>query len=92
MTTATMRNKVSDLETARQKVAQMRDELKLKMHLASMDARDEWNELEGKWSHFEAKAKSVQDEGEEVAEQVWTDVKQLSKTLREGYEKLRKTL
>ncbi len=88
----TMKNKVSDLETARLKVAQMRDELKLKMHLAGMDARDEWNELEGKWSRFETKARTAQAEGEEVGEQVWTEVKQLGKTLREGYEKLRQTL
>ena len=35
---------------------QKRDELRLQIHLASKDAKDEWEELEGKMKDFAAKA------------------------------------
>ncbi len=38
---------------------QARDEVKLKLHLAGMDAKDEWNKLEPKILEAEAKAKSA---------------------------------
>ena len=31
---------------------QMRDEIKLKMHLGGMELRDQWEELEGEWKSW----------------------------------------
>lgn len=42
-----------------------RDELRLRMHLASMEVRDEWEELEGRWDKLEAR---LQNAGETLAE------------------------
>ncbi len=83
------KNKVSDLETTRQKLAQTRDELKLKLHLAKADARDEWDELEKKWHHFERRAVGVQRESEATAKAVWGDLKEVVKDLQEGYARMR---
>ena len=90
---ATMtKNKVTDLETARQKLAQMRDELKLKIHLARADARLEWEGLETKWNRFEGKMRRTQRESEGSVEEIREDLKDLAEDLREGYERVKSSL
>lgn len=89
--TTTTRNKITDLETARQKLAQMRDELKLEIHLARSDVRDEWKGLERKWNYFEGKVRQAQRESEKTSEEIWEDVKRLGEDLREGYGRVRRS-
>ncbi len=48
-----------DLEELVEKLKQERDELSVKLHLAKMEASDEWQEIEHKWSKFEAKVKQA---------------------------------
>ena len=36
-----------------------RDELKLTMHLANADVRDQWHRVEAKWERFQSRASVV---------------------------------
>ena len=65
----------------------MRDELKLQMHLASMDAKDEWTKLEKKWEKFAADA-----ELEETARGVGQATEAVAAEMRKAYERLKKAL
>lgn len=47
---------MSTFEQIKADVARLRDEAKVQVHLGSMEARQEWDELEGKWNHFIAEA------------------------------------
>ncbi|MEE4173103.1 MAG: hypothetical protein V2I57_02505 [Xanthomonadales bacterium] len=47
---------MADLDSVKQELEQLRDEIKLKMHLASLDAKEEWGGLEKKWDDFNARA------------------------------------
>ena len=85
-------NKVSNLDTARERLEQMRDELKLKAHLAKADAREEWERLETKWHQFEARVRASRRDTDEAMDTVWNDVKHLADEIKEGYERLRKAL
>lgn len=40
---------------------QQRDEIRVKIHLAGMEVRDEWEELERQWELFLEKAKQVSE-------------------------------
>jgi len=71
------------LEQLRQK----RDELRLKMHLASKDVSDDWQELERKMKHFADKAE-LQRSGEGVGDAV----RSLGRELKDGYERVRRAL
>jgi hypothetical protein len=42
-----------ELQDTRNDLQQTADEIKLKLHLAGMDAKDAWNELEPKIAEFE---------------------------------------
>lgn len=85
-------NRIHDLETLETKLAQVRDELRLKMHLARADARDSWEGLEQKWQHFGGRLADLREASGEAAGDAWEGVKGLGRELAEGYEKLRKAL
>jgi len=42
-------------------VQQLRDEIKLKLHLASMEAKDQWSQLEAQLQELENEAKHAGD-------------------------------
>jgi hypothetical protein len=75
-----MHKLVEDLKT-------IRDEAKLKIHLGSKDAQDEWTELEKRWHTFKTKA-----ELEKSASELSGSVKQLGSELKQAYIRLRGAL
>ncbi len=56
---------MADMDSMKQELEQLRDEIKLKMHLASLDAKEEWGGLEKKWDDFNARA-DLSKAGEDI--------------------------
>jgi len=65
----------------------LRDEVKLKIHLGTMEVKDEWEELEKKWDQF-----TRDTDLEKTAEGLGDATKGLTAELQKGYERLRKAL
>lgn len=84
---AELRDELKKLEDA---VLQQRDELRLKLHLAKADARDEWEELERKWAEAQAKFTQVQKSASESSESIEAAARLLGEELLKGYERIRK--
>lgn len=78
---------MSTFEQVKADLAQLRDEAKLQAHLGSMDAQQEWDDLEAKWNHFVAEA-GLHDS----AEGIGTAIEGLGQELRLAYQRLAKTL
>ena len=70
-----------------EELSRLRDEVRLKLNLASMEARDEWEKLEERWEQFRRKA-----DLDETAEGIGGSVDDLVDELRKGYERIRKAL
>ncbi|MDH3692035.1 MAG: hypothetical protein OEU36_21560 [Gammaproteobacteria bacterium] len=66
---------------------QKRDELALQIHLGSMEAQQEWKELEEKWDDFSSKAHL-----DDTSEGVSAAVNLLGEELKKGYERLKKVI
>lgn len=66
---------------------QKRDELRLKMHLASKEAQDEWEELEEKMQEFSSRAQ-LGKTGEGVGDALG----KLGQELKLGYKRLRSAI
>ena len=49
------------LASLKEDLRQARDELRVQMHLAKADARDEWEKLEPKWDEFQEKLDKLED-------------------------------
>jgi hypothetical protein len=64
-----------------------RDEVKLRIHLASMEAQSQWEDLEKRWHKFSSKAELHQS-GKELN----ATLKALGSELKDAYVRLRKAI
>ncbi len=78
---------MADVQKLADDLKRMRDEIKLKIHLGSMEAQKEWADLEGRWKTFREKAELNRTAGE-----VGATVKQLGSDLKAAYLRIRKAL
>lgn len=74
------------------KLKLQRDELNLQMHLASMEVRDEWEQLERKWEHFIGKTEHFRKEVEPSVDDVHIALSLLADEIKDGYKKIKKAL
>ena len=74
------------------KLKQERDELKLQMHLASMDAKDEYERVSGKIDELTEQYDPVKDAVEETAENVFSALGLVADELKVGFQRVRKSL
>ena len=78
---------MSELDDILADLKQKSDELRLQMHLASKEAKDEWEELEEKLEKFTTNAKL-----EETGEGLSKALGQLGNELKLGYERVWKAI
>ena len=75
---------MADFDDLIEELKQRRDELRVRMHLASKEVQDEWEELEDKMEGFVSKAQLG-----ETGEGVGKALEQLGHELKLGYERVR---
>jgi chromosome segregation ATPase len=83
-----------DFDELLQDLKQARDELRLQIHLASKEAKEEWDELEDKMEDFSAKAKKFSEDAKlkETGEGLGEALGKVGHELKKGYERLRKAM
>lgn len=69
-----------------------RDELKLKIHLAKADSRDELDKLDQKLATFRQRAQAAGSEAKDAMGDIGEAAKSLIAELKAGFERVRKTL
>ena len=65
-----------DLEDTRNDLRRMADEIKVKLHLAGMDAKDAWNVIQPRLEDFEQRFDAKADEVGEELKALGNDIKQ----------------
>lgn len=75
---------MTDTHDLMRDLKKLRDELELKMHLASMDMKEEWAELEGKWEQFSRKTGL-----DESAQALGGSLEALGEELKKSYKRFR---
>ncbi|MGZ8183978.1 MAG: hypothetical protein ACXWT1_18670 [Methylobacter sp.] len=81
-----------DFESLLDKLQIERDELNLKLHLASMDAKQEFEEAEKQWQHLKIKAAEIADESVETSEEFIAKAKIVGEELKNAYKRIGKRL
>lgn len=69
-----------------------RDQIKLKAHLASMDAKEEFAAAEQKWNQLKEKASEIADEAVDTSEEYISKAKIVGEELKETYKRISKRL
>ncbi len=82
---------MSDFDDIIEELKQKRDELRVKIHLASKDIKNEWDELEKKMEEFSGKARQFSADAKlkEAGAGIGDALKQLGGELKRGYERIR---
>jgi hypothetical protein len=70
-----------ELET----LQQTRDDLRVRLHLASSDMKDVWDNLERKWLELEDNAKQLANAPEPTAQKLGDVARSLMTEIRNGY-------
>ncbi|MCG8686319.1 MAG: hypothetical protein MI892_15685 [Desulfobacterales bacterium] len=78
------------IEEFKAEIEQLRDELKLKAHLAKAEAKEEYEKLEDKWEKFKSQLKPLADEVKNTAENTGTALDVAADELKRGYKRLKK--
>ena len=73
-------------------LARERDELRVQAHLLKAEARDEWEEMEEKWRHFESTMGRVGGSAKESAGEIGAAAEQLGEELGQAYKRLKNAL
>ena len=82
---------MSELDDLIEDLKQKRDELRVKINLASKEVRDEWEDLEEKMEEFSGKAKQFADDAhlKETGAGLGKALSQLGHELKLGYDRVR---
>ena len=87
-----MSEKQSALEEIISKLKQERDQLKLQMHLASMEAKEDYDRISRKVDEVSAQYDPLKDAVEETADNVFSALGLVADELKVGYQRVRKAI
>lgn len=87
-----MANNRQKLQNLMQQLEQERDELKVQLGLAKLEAREEWQELEKKMEHLRGRLKVVGEEARETSGDVGAAFDVVAEEVKDGFERLRKLM
>ena len=86
----------SDLKQALQReldeLAGIRDELRVRIHLAKADAKDEWHKLEERFTRVSGELLRTAQNAKGPAEQMGSAARSMLDELRKSYDRLRSEL
>ena len=67
-----------------------RDELKVKVGLAKLEAREEWQEVQGKLDRLRGRLKVLGEEADDAGGDVGAALEMLGGEIRDGFDRIRK--
>jgi len=77
-----------EFEKLLDKLKTERDEIEVKLHLASMEAKEEFEAAEHKWSQLKQKAGEIADDTVETSEEYIAKAKIIGEELKETYSRI----
>lgn len=82
----------TEFDNLLEKLKSERDEIKLKLHLASLEAKEEFEEAEKNWDILKVKAAEIADDSKETSEEFITKAKIVVEELKDAYSRISKRL
>jgi len=75
-----------------EKLSAQRDEVNLQLHLASMEAKNEFSQAEEKWTQVKQKASEIADDSVETTDEFISAAKVVGEELAEAYQRITKRI
>ncbi len=80
------------LDEALERLRQERDELRVKVHLGGMEAKEKWDALEQKWETLQGRVAQAKKDAGEKARDANEAVGVIAKELQAAYKRIRNDL
>lgn len=77
-----------EFENLLEKLKTERDEIEVRLHLASLEAKEEFDAAEHKWSQIKQKAAEITDDTVETSEEYIAKAKFIGEELKETYSRI----
>lgn len=74
------------------KLKQERDELALQMHLGKEELKDEWDTVQHKLEQLTHRFEPMNKAVAETSEEVWESLKLVGEEIKQGFDRIRKSL
>lgn len=87
-----MTSPAKELEELIEALRQQRDELRVQMHLAKAEAREEWEALEKRWETLEARLPKLRKAAEDSAKDIASGLELVADEIGKAYQRLRDLL
>jgi len=71
---------------------QQRDQIRVRLHLGGQELKDEWGRLDDKLNQLNHRFDPIKDAVEEATEDVWESLQLLGNEIKEGFQRIRKSL
>ena len=81
-----------EFENLLEKLKSERDEIMLKLHLGSMEAKEEFEDADKHWDALKNKAAEIADDSKETSEEYIAKAKIIGEELKEAYSRISKRL
>jgi hypothetical protein len=78
-----------ELQRELEELSAMRDQLRVRMHLAKADAKDEWHKLEDRWARLSGEVARTVHDAKKPAAEVGSAARSLLDELRRSYERIK---
>ena len=82
----------TEFDNLLEKLKSERDEIKLKLHLASLEAKEEFEEADKHWDTLKNKAAEIADDSKETSEEFIAKAKIVGEELKDAYSRISKRL
>ncbi len=82
----------NDLKALKEHIVQQKDELRVQLNLASMEAKEDLAIVEEKWEDFLSQMKRVFSNAEEMSEDAANSIKHMGDDLKKSYQKIRDSI
>jgi len=77
-----------EFEEAAEVLKRQRDEIEVQIHLASMDAKEDWQKAESNWGEFVDALGEITDDTKEASDEVLKATKIIGDELKETYNRI----
>jgi len=82
----------SEIEKTRDALQQQRDEIRVQIHLAKLEAKEEWESTENQFHSLECKIKDISADASDASKNVIASAKQLLDDIQGAYHRIRRHL
>jgi intergrase/recombinase len=83
---------LNEIDKLNDALKQQRDEIKVQLHLASLEAKEEWDKAEKNFDQFIDKVGIISDETKETGEDILHTTKVIGDELKTTYQRIKQRL